>query len=226
MTGLAAIDIAGLPATRWRLGDEPPLVLDVPVPGVLLGTARDGARVTARPTAPQPLRLGVVGSIGLARLLAHRLLGAGITVTAATATPPVWGRLRQLSDGRLGVVQQRASWPPVPADPPGVGTGPQALVVDLPTPPPRWIGRAPWCTVVHVVPRVPAGAEFWAGVEEVLVAGRGHGQVLSHLLGNPQVARADELATGEAAVCSRTRFVPFRPMVGPTESELITDHTP
>ncbi|MGH3873866.1 MAG: type VII secretion protein EccE [Pseudonocardiaceae bacterium] len=216
------VSVAAVEGNRKPGNTERPR-LDPPAAGVFLGTSRDSAPVAVTAVAARPLRLGLVGGIDVARVLACRILGAGCHLTVATARREAWRPLQALAGAqRLTVVEQRASWPPVPGQPPNLGHGPQVLLVDLPDPPPRWVGRSPWCTVVHAVARVPVDAEFWATVDEVLVGSRGHGEVLARLLGNREVVRADELGAGEIALCARRRVVLGRLLVAPSEADLVS----
>lgn len=165
------------------------MIITLPEAGVVVGTDREGAPVLLPAIAARPVHIGVLAFPPL--VLAFRLLGAGCDVTVFTQAPQRWAPLKS----HIGAGQ----WPRRRPTPPGAGAGPQVLISDLPAPPARGLGDQPWCTVVHVAPRVPPGSDFWADADAVLTRGAGE----------------------ELALVTGRRTVPFRPVTVPAEARLL-----
>jgi hypothetical protein len=161
------------------------MIVTLPAAGIVVGTDRDGNPVLLPAVAARPVRVGVLAFPPL--VLAFRLLGAGCAVTVFTQAPQRWAPLKV-------PVSAGGQWPAARPTPPG-----QVLVSDLPAPPDRRLGDQPWCTVVHVAPRVPPGSEFWAAADAVLTRGAGE----------------------ELAMVTGRRTVSFRPVVAPAEARLL-----
>jgi hypothetical protein len=213
-------DISALPSQQWRSLSEIALSLHVPAAGVLLGADRSGNIACLPAIQPHPVRIGLVDGIGVARLVAHRLLAVGCQVTVYSQRQPAWQRLwTKVGGRRMTFAQRSARWPGVPAGP----RSPQALVLDAPEPPPNWIGDAPWCTVIHVASRVPTRSEFWRAADVVLVCAPGHGEAVVSLRNRPDASLADDLRPGEVALCGRSGTTLVRLDVPPAELELLSE---
>ncbi|HEY0500234.1 MAG TPA: hypothetical protein VGD48_31110 [Kutzneria sp.] len=217
---MSSPDISALPAQPWRTLADIDLSLHVPAAGVLLGADRGGNIACLPAIQPRPVRIGLVDGVGVARLVAHRLLAVGCQVTVYSQRQPAWQRLwTKVGGRRMTFAQRSARWPGVPAGP----RMPQALVLDAPEPPANWIGDAPWCTVIHVANRVPTRSEFWRAADVVVVCGPGHGEAVLSLRNRPDAALADELRPGEVALCGRAGTTIVRLDITPAEMELVTE---
>ena len=209
-------------ALPWRAMDDINLSLHLPAAGVLLGADRGGTIACLPAIQPRPVRIGLVGEVGVARLVAHRLLAVGCQVTVYSQRQPAWQRLwTKVGGRRMTFAQRSARWPGVPAGP----RMPQALVLDAPEAPPNWVGDAPWCTVIHVATMVPTRSEFWRAADVVVVCGPGHGKAVLSLRNRPDAAMADDLRPGEIALCGRAGTTIVRLDVTPAEMELVTEES-
>jgi hypothetical protein len=211
------ITTEALPASRWRDPRDLRLVLDLPPVGVLIGADRQQVPVALPAIGPRPTRLGVLGDHRIATLLAYRMAGVGARLTVATADPARWRPLLLAAGARAMVVANPVGWPLLSA------TEPQLLVTDLPSAPSPLLGNRPLCTVLHVAPAVPADSPYWAGVHGVVLAGRGYGSPLAHLLGRPDAIALDRLGPGQLGVLDRGRALIVTPILAEVELALLTD---
>jgi hypothetical protein len=205
-----------LPASRWRDPRDVRVVLDLPATGVLIGADRQQTPVALPALGPHPTRLGVLGDHRIATLLAYRLLGVGARLTVATADPARWRPLLTAAGSRAMVGASPVGWP-------RAATEPQLLVTDLPTAPSPTLGNRPLCTVLHVATAVPAHSPYWSGVHGVVLAGRGYGSPLAHLLGRPDARELDQLGPGQLGVLDRGRALVVTPILAEVELALLTD---
>jgi hypothetical protein len=199
------VDLAVLPSVRWAGPTHIDLTAEIPPGGLFLGTDRSGQPAAVAAVQPRPVRIGLLGHPALAAALAYRLLGVGCQVTVLTAGSPYWTALRRMTVDSTSLTWLNAptSWPPAPGSAPGSYPGPQVLIVDDPTPPPLWIGELPWCTVMHVSTTPPAGSDFWARVDALLLTGPGYVEAVAQRWGYPDAALADDLRPGEVALADQ-----------------------
>src|SRR5262249_36913622 len=180
------------------------VVAEIPPAGVFLGTDRAGRPAALAALQPRPVRIGMLGAPAVGTVLAYRLLAVGCQVTVITSGSPYWTNLSaRINSARLALFDRPVSWPTTAAGPPGSSPGPQALILDHPSPPPRWLGGGPWCTVVHVATALPTGAEFWAGVDVMLLTSPGYAAAAAQRWRRADAALADELRPGEIALADR-----------------------
>jgi hypothetical protein len=214
--------VAPLPAVRWPDPGRIDVLAEIPAAGVYLGTDRAGRPVAFPAVLPRAVRIGMLGAPAVAAVLAYRLLAVGCQVTVITLGSAYWNNLQtKVNSGRLTLVDRPVGWPATAAGPPGSDPGPQALVLDHPTPPPFWLGDGPWCTVVHACAALPAGSAFWAAVDGMLLTSRGYSAAAEQRWRRADALRADELRPGEIALADRdgTRAVTFP--LAPAEREVV-----
>jgi hypothetical protein len=213
---------AALPAVRWPGPRQIDMVVEIPRAGVFLGPDRAGRPTALAAVAPRPVRIGMLGRPALAAVLAYRLLAVGCQVTVITAGAPYWSNLHaKIGGGRLVLADRPVTWPAGPAGPPGSNPGPQALILDYPTPPPRWLGTGPWCTVVHATGTPPADSEFWAGVDALLLTGPGYAAAAARRWPRADLTLADELRPGEIALADPAATHQIALPLAPVERELV-----
>lgn len=140
---------------------------------------------------------------------------AVVTVVRSSPAAALSGKI---SSDRLLLSDRPLSWPTAAAGPPGSSPGPQALILDYPTPPPRWLGESPWCTVVHAATALPAGSDFWAHVDAMLLTSPGYGATAAHRW---RRAEADDLRASEIALADRDGAYPLAFPLAPAEREVV-----
>ncbi|MGP4113365.1 hypothetical protein ACTWP5_20930 [Streptomyces sp. 4N509B] len=215
-------DLASVPGATWEEDTHAPFALAPAHAGIHLGTGRDGQPVTLPAPGPEGVRVAVLGEPLFGRLVALRLLAAGAVVTAATRDPAPWQPLRHAAAGRLVLGEDPAAWPPHPPAPPGVGSGPQALVSDQRRPPPPNAAVGPWRTVLHVAAAVPRRAAFWHRPAALLALDARHAESVGRLLGPEAADHTARLARGEIILFRPTSAVVLRPDIAPGETALLT----
>jgi hypothetical protein len=214
-------DVAPLPAVRWPGPGRIDLVAEIPAAGVFLGTDRAGQPVALPAVLPRAVRIGMLGAPAVAAVLAYRLLAVGCQVTVITLGSAYWSSLyAKVNSGRLTLLDRPVGWPAAPAGPPGSDPGPQALVLDYPNPP-LWLGDGPWCTVVHACPALPAGSQFWAAVDGMLLTSRGYSAAAAQRWRRADAVLADGLRPGEIALADRDGTRPVAFPLAPAEREVV-----
>jgi hypothetical protein len=215
-------DIGALPAVRWPGPGEIDVVAEIPPAGVFLGMDRAGWPVMLPAIQPRAVRVGMLGAPAVAAVLAYRLLAVGCQVTVFTVGSTYWNSLYdKISSDRLMLFDRPLGWPLASAGPPGSSHGPQALILDHPTPPPRWLGQSPWCIVVHAATASPAGSEFWANVDAMLLTSPGYGAAAAQRWQRADAASADDLRPGEIALADRDGTRPLAFPLTPAEREIV-----
>ncbi|WP_240796531.1 hypothetical protein [Streptomyces sp. RFCAC02] len=220
-------DLTTLPATTWE-DPAPAVPLLYPAQaGVHLGTDRQGRAVALPAPGPAGIRIAVLGESLFGRLFALRLLAVGACVTAATRAPAQWAGIRQAAGDRLVIAGHTGAWPPQPAAPPTVDSGPQALVCDLRRAPHTALAAGPWRTVVHVTRTAPRRSAFWAAAEAVLALDAQFADAVEQVLGTDAARVAAGLTPGEIVVFHRGGGCDvLRPDISPGETALLTPGRP
>jgi hypothetical protein len=197
------------------------MILDLPVAGVFLGSTRYGTPVTLPAVRPVLTRVGLIGGIDPAVLLAYRMLAVGCQLTVATARPQAWTALAAwVNERQFAVVESLPRWLGSTPGPPGSAAGPQVIIADQPVPPPAELANAPWCTVIHVATHIPGGSEFWRLVDLVLLTTPGHGRALAGMRNRPDAVAANDLPPGHFALVDWQRTTLFRILRGAGENDL------
>jgi hypothetical protein len=155
-----------LPRRRWTPGDLP-FRLELAPAGLVLGLDAQGMSATFPLIVPtHSTRVGIVAELGLAQLLALRLLDQSCDLTVVSHRHDEWQRVAAGVPHRpVAISHQLRRWPLEDTPPPW------ALVIDMDDPPPTGFTRAPWSTVVHLAPTVPHGSGWWQSAHLVLTTG-------------------------------------------------------
>jgi hypothetical protein len=221
--GTAAVpDVAGLPSVRWPSPDQVDLVAEIPAAGLFLGTDRAGRPAALPILQPRAVRVGMLGAPAVSAVLAYRLLAVGCQLTVITYGTPYWANLyAKVGTNRLVIFDRPSQWPTAAAGPPGSGQPPQVLLLDYPTPPPRWLGEGPWCAVVHASPTLPPDSEFWGAVDAMLLTSPGYGSAASWRWRRPDAAQADDLRPGEIALVDKDGTRPITFPLAQAEREIV-----
>jgi hypothetical protein len=191
-------------------------MIDLSVAGVFVGTTRYGAPVALPAIRPVLTRVGLIGGVDPAVLLAYRMLAVGCQVMVATDRAPAWATLAERVDGpRLTIAESLPRW----LGDAGAG-GPRVLIADEPAPPAVELANAAWCTVVHVATHIPSGSDFWRLIDLVLLTTPGHGRALAGLRNRPDAVRANDLPQGHVALVDWQRTTLFRLVRGAGEHDL------
>jgi hypothetical protein len=215
-------DVAALPAVRWASPGGIDVVAEIPPAGLYLGTDRGGRPAAFAAVQPRTVRVGMLGAPAVAAVLAYRLLAVGCQVTVITLGSQYWSNLyAAINNTRLTLADRPVGWPPTPAGPPGANPGPQALILDYPTPPPRWLGEGPWCTVVHASATLPTGSEFWDGVDAMLLTSPGYSAAAAGRWRRADAGLADDLRPGEIALADRDGTRPIAFPLAPAERDIV-----
>jgi hypothetical protein len=201
---------------RWSPGDLP-FRLELAPAGLVLGQDPAGGAATFPLLVPtQSTRVGVVGQVGLARLLALRLLGQSCDLTVVTHRAPEWQRLAAgVPETPFAISSHLRRWPleGTPA--------PWALIIDMDDPPPPGFTRTPWSTVVHVAPNVPPGSAWWQSAHLVLTT-RAHAREVGALRPRLDAAVIDRLAPDDVVAIDQGGVSVFRPALDRQEYALLT----
>jgi len=203
---------------RWTPLDET-VRLELPPEGLPLGVDGNGTPVTFPLLVPtHATRVGVVGEVGLARLLALRLLGQACDLVVVTNRTDDWQRLAaSVPESPFAVSQQLRRWPleGTPA--------PWALIIDMDEPPPTGFSRTPWSTVVHLSPHVPAGSGWWQSAQLVLTTAANAREVAT-LRPRVDVSAAQRMAFDSVLAIEQTRVRVFQPSLSHHEYSLLTTY--
>lgn len=203
-------------ARRWLPG-QLPFQVELPPAGLVLGIDANGMSATFPLLVPgHSTRVGVVGEIGLARLLVLRLLGQSCDLTVVTRRHDEW---RQLSAGvpeaPFAISHELRRWPPEGSAPPW------ALVIDMDDPPPTGLVRAAWSTVVHFAPAVPHGSGWWQSAHVVLTT-RAYAREVAGLRPRLDAASIDRLGDDDVVAVDHSGVTVFRPSLSRPEYDLLT----
>lgn len=221
-------ELATLPEATWSGESGTPLALTPARVGIHLGTGRDGRPVALPCPRPEGTRLAVLGEPLFGRLVALRLLATGSVVTAATRDPGPWLNLRRVTGDRLAFADDPAAWPRRTPAPPGVASGPQALVSDQRRAPSSALASGPWRTVLHVTRDAPRGAAFWHRPDVLLALGAEYAETVGRHLGPEAADLTGRLAPGEIVLFRPATQVAtvLRPDFAPGEHALLTPTAP
>jgi hypothetical protein len=218
----AVPDVAALPSVRWPNPAQIDLVADIPAAGLFLGTDRTGRPAALPILQPRTVRVGMLGAPAVSAVLAYRLLAVGCHLTVITYGTPYWANLyAKVGTNRLAMFDRPSQWPIVPAGPPGSSQPPQVLLLDYPTPPPRWLGEGPWCAVVHASASLPPDSEFWGAVDAMLLTSPGYGPAAEWRWRRADAAMADELRPGEIALADKDGTRPVTFPLAAAEREIV-----
>jgi hypothetical protein len=201
---------------RFTPGDLP-FRIELGPAGLVLGLDANGMSATFPLLVPtHSTRVGVVGEVGLARLLALRLLAQSCDLTVVTDRPDVWQRLATgVPETPFAISHQLRRWP-LEGTPP-----PWALVIDMEDPPPTGFTRSPWSTVVHLAPAVPHGSGWWQSAHLVL-ATRAHAREVTGLRPRLDATVIDRLAEDDVVAVDQGGVSVFRPSLSQREYGLLT----
>jgi hypothetical protein len=202
---------------RWAPGALP-FRLELPPAGLVLGLDGNGMSATFPLLVPtHSTRVGIVGEVGLARLLALRLLGQSCDLTVVTHRHDVWQRLSAgVPETPFAISQQLRRWP-LEGTPP-----PWALVIDMDDPPPAGFTRAPWSTVVHLASSVPPGSGWWQSAQLVLTT-RAHAREVMMLRPRLDASVFGRLADDDVVAIDQGGVNVFRPSLSQREYGLLTN---
>jgi hypothetical protein len=75
--------------------------------------------------------------------------------------------------------------------------------------------------VVHAATAVPAGSDFWAHVDAMLLTSPGYGAAAAHRWRRADAAAADDLRVGEIALADRDGTYPLTFPLAPAEREVV-----
>lgn len=201
---------------RWSPGELPFRVQLAPA-GLVLGVDRSGMAASFPLLVPtHSTRVGVVGEIGLVRLIALRLLAQSCDLTVVTERPDDWQRLAGgVPELPFAITQQLRRWPLE-------GTAaPWALLIDMEDPPPTSFVRVPWSTVVHLAPATPHGSGWWQSAHVVLTT-RAHAREVAALRPRLDAALIDRLGADDVVAIDQVGVTVFRPMLSQREYALLT----
>jgi hypothetical protein len=204
-----------VPRRRWTPG-ELPFRLELPPAGLVLGTDVGGGSATFPLLVPtQSTRVGIVGEVGLARLLALRLLGQSCDLTVVTHRTEEWQRLAAgVPETPFAIAHQVRRWP-LEGTPP-----PWGLLIDMDDPPPAGFTRSPWSTVVHFAPSVPHGSGWWQSAHLVLTT-RAHAGEVTALRPRLDAPTIERLADDDVVAVDHGGVTVFRPSLDPREYGLL-----
>lgn len=201
---------------RWSPGELPFRVQLAPA-GLVLGVDTSGMSATFPLLVPtHSTRVGVVGEIGLARLIALRLLAQSCDLTVVTERPDDWQRLATgVPELPFTITHQLRHWPLE-------GTAaPWALLIDMADPPPTSFARVPWSTVVHLAPATPHGSGWWQSAHVVLTT-RTHAREVAALRPRLDAAAIDRLGADDVVAVDQGGVTVFRPTLSQREYALLT----
>jgi hypothetical protein len=202
-------------ARRWLPG-QLPFQVELPPAGLVLGIDANGMSATFPLLVPgHSTRVGVVGEVGLARLLALRLLGQSCDLTVVSRRRDEWRQLATgVADAPVAISDQLRQWPPQGSAPPW------ALLIDMADPPPTGFVRAAWSTVVHFAPSVPHGSGWWQSAHVVLTT-RAHVREVAALRPRLDVASIDRLDDDDVVAVDHRGVTIFRPSLSRAEYDLL-----
>jgi len=195
----------GLPRRRWTPG-RTGFRLRFPAGGIVLGSDSAGHPAAFPLLVPtQSTRVGVVGPSALAQLLALRLAEQACHLTVVTSRHEEWQRFAASKpESPIAITHQLRRWPPDEVVPPW------ALLIDMPEPPPTGFTRDPWSTVIHLVPRVPAGSGWWQSAQ-LIVTGRADARAVSAIRPRLDSSIIERMGADDLVAIDSTSVTVFRP---------------
>jgi hypothetical protein len=202
--------------SRWSPG-ELPLRVELPPAGLVLGADAEGLPAAFPLLVPtHSTRVGIVAEVGLARLLALRLLSQSCDLTVVTHRNDEWQRLSAgVPETPFTISHQLHRWPleGTPA--------PWALIIDMDDPPPTTFARAPWSTVVHLAPATPQGSGWWQSAHLVLTT-RADAREVAALRPRLEASVIDRLTDDDVVAIDHGGITVFRPALSQREYGLLT----
>jgi hypothetical protein len=201
---------------RWA-PDELPFRIELAPAGLVLGVDAHGMSATFPLLVPtRSTRVGIVGEVGLARLLALRLLSQSCDLTVVTNRHDEWQRLSAGVPGTPFAISHQVRRWPLEGTPP-----PSALIIDMDDPPPTGFARAPWSTVVHLAPATPHGSGWWQSAHLVLTT-RAHAREVATLRPRLEASVIDRLGDDDVVAIDHSGATVFRPSLTQREYALLT----
>ena len=193
--------------------------LDLGPTGVLLGPVRDGSWPAFPLLLPtNATRVGVVGDLAIAQLVALRLLDQEADLTVVTNRRRDWEAVAAAAPNRsIAILPQLRRWP-LDVVPP-----PWALIVDMPDPPPTGFARTPWSAVVHLSPTVPTGSGWWQSAQLVLAA-RSYTRAVAAIRPRLDPSLIDSMEDVEVLAVDQTGPHLVRPVLSHREYDVLTGH--